>query len=182
MNATIRFFNRLFNIKTREWPRVLILYSMAFLFIAGSTWGGLYVQAAFLFEVGVENLPQVLVANALLSIVAIAIYTPFVDRVANDKLLIAISITGAAAIGIGYTLLGLGLSGIAYPLLYMLSIVVRQTFNLQWWTYVNSFYDTRSAKRIIPLLATAARVGIIVAGQTIPFLNAVISPNRNIIL
>ncbi|MEA3341806.1 MAG: Npt1/Npt2 family nucleotide transporter, partial [Chloroflexota bacterium] len=74
------------------------------------------------------------------------------------------------------------LSGIAYPLLYMLSIVVRQTFNLQWWTYVNSFYDTRSAKRIIPVLATAARVGIIVAGQTIPFLNAVISPNRNIIL
>ncbi|OQY24168.1 MAG: hypothetical protein DRJ03_06560 [Chloroflexi bacterium] len=182
MNTLVRLFNRLFNIKTREWPRVLILYSMAFLFIAGSTWGGLYVQAAFLFEVGVENLPQVLVANALLSIVAIAVYTPFVDRITNDKLLIAISIIGAAAIGIGYALLGLGMSGIAYPLLYTLSIIVRQTFNLQWWTYVNSFYDTRSAKRIIPVLATAARVGIIVAGQTIASLNAALTPSSNIIL
>ncbi len=182
MNTIIHSLNRLFNIRTKEWPRLLMLYSMAFLFIAGSTWGELNVQASFLFEVGIENLPQVLVTNAIVSLVAIAIYTPFVDRITDDKLLIAISVTGAAAIGVGYALLGLGLSGIAYPLLYTLSIVVRQTFNLQWWTYVNSFYDTRAAKRIIPILATAARIGTIVAGQTIALLNTAIKPNSNIIL
>lgn len=182
MKTIIRSLNRLFNIRTREWPRFLILYLMAFLFIAGSTWGELNVQSSFLFKVGVENLPKVLVANAILSIIAIAIYTPFVDRVTNDKLLIAISIIGATAIAIGYTLLNLGLSNIAYPLLYLLSLVVRQTFNLQWWTYVNSFYDTRSAKRIIPLLATAARIAVIVAGQTISFLNTALPSSSNLIL
>ena len=181
MKTIIRSLNRLFNIRTREWPRFLILYLMAFLFIVGITWGELNVQASFLFEVGVRNLPQVLVANAIVSIIAIAIYTPFVDRVANDKLLIAISIICAAAIGIGYALLGLGQPSIAYPLLYLLSLVVKQTFNLQWWTYVNGFYDTRSAKRIIPVLVTSARIAVIVAGQTIPFLNNTLS-SSNIIL
>lgn len=182
MKTLARPLNRLFNIRAEEWPRFLLLYLMAFLFIAGSTWGELNVQTSFLFQIGVQNLPQVLVANALVSIIAIAIYTPFVDRVTNDKLLIAISVIGAVAIGIGYTLLGLGQPAIAYPLLYLLSIVVRQTFNLHWWTYVAGFYDTRAAKRIVPLLATAARLSIIFAGQTIPFLNAVISPSSNIIL
>jgi len=182
MKTIVRSLNRLFNIRTREWPRFLILYLMAFLFIAGSTWGELNVQALFLFKVGVENLPQVLVANAIVSIIAIAIYTPFVDRIANDKLLIAISVIGAAAIATSYALLGLGLSNIAYPLLYLLSLVVRQTFNLHWWTYVNGFYDTRSAKRIIPLLATAARIAVIVAGQTISFLNTALPSSSNIIL
>ncbi|OQY17496.1 MAG: hypothetical protein B6I35_14540, partial [Anaerolineaceae bacterium 4572_32.2] len=104
MKTIVRSLNRLFNIRTREWPRLLILYSMAFLFIAGITWGELHVQAFFLFKVGVDNLPQVLVANAIVSIIAIAIYTPFVDRVTNDKLLIAISISGAGTIAIGYAL------------------------------------------------------------------------------
>lgn len=182
MKTIVRSLNRLFNIRTREWPRLLILYSMAFLFIAGITWGELHVQAFFLFKVGVDNLPQVLVANAIVSIIAIAIYTPFVDRVTNDKLLIAISISGAGAIAIGYALLGLGLPAIAYPLLYLLSLVVRQTFNLHWWTYVNGFYDTRAAKRIIPLLATAARIAVIVAGQTISFLNTALPSSSNLIL
>ena len=41
-----RYLNRLFNIRTDEWPRLLILYSMAFLFIAGMTWGELAIIAA----------------------------------------------------------------------------------------------------------------------------------------
>ncbi len=158
-----------------------MLYSMAFLFIIGITWGELVVQASFLFKRGVENLPQVIAANAIVSIIAIAVYTLFVDRVANDKLVIGISITCAASIGVGYTLLELSLSDAAYSLLYVLAIVIRQAFNLQWWTYVNSFYDTRAAKRIIPILVTAARVAVIIAGQTMPILNKLLLP-RHVIL
>lgn len=163
----MRLLSKLLNIRRGEWPRFLMLYAMAFIFIAGITWGELIAQASFLFRSGVHNLPQVLIANAIISIIAIMIYTPFVDRVANDKLLIAISLISAAAIGGGYVLLGT-LPLVAYPLLYLLSLVIRQTFNIQWWTYVNDFYDTRAAKRVIPALTTASRIAIIFAGLTIP--------------
>jgi len=168
----VRFFSRLFNVKVDEWPRLLILYSMAFLFIVGITWGELSVEASFLTKVGVKSLPQVLIVNAVVSIIAIAAYTPFVDRLANDRLLIVITVISASSIGIGRLLLGMGLTSTAYTLLYLLALVIAQTFRLHWWTYVNGFYDTRSAKRIVPVLFTASRVAVIFAGQTIPFLNA----------
>jgi HEAT repeat protein/ATP/ADP translocase len=163
----MHLLSKLLNIRRGEWPRFLMLYAMAFIFIAGITWGELVAQASFLFRSGINNLPQVLIANAIISIIAIMIYTPFVDRVANDKLLIGISLISAAAIGVGYAMLGT-LPLVAYPLLYLLSLVIRQTFNIQWWTYVNDFYDTRAAKRIIPALTTASRIAIIFAGLTIP--------------
>ena len=177
----VQYLNRLFNIKTTEWPRVLMLYSMAFLFIVGITWGELNVQASFLFKRGVENLPQVIIANAIVAILIVVVYSLFVDRISHDKLLIGICIAGAGAIAIGYALLKLNLADTAYSLLYLLSIVVRQTFNLQWWTYVNSFYDTRAAKRIIPMLSTASRVAVIVAGQTMKTMNTILS-SGNVVL
>jgi HEAT repeat protein/CRP-like cAMP-binding protein len=177
-----RYLNRLFNIRTNEWPRLLLLYVMAFLFLGGITWGELTIQASFLFEVGYETLPQVFVANAVVSTLAIAIYILFVDHVPNAKLLIAISTISALVVGVSCALLGLGMPRLAYPLLYILSLVVRETFNLQWWTYVNSFYDIRSAKRIIPVLATASRMAVVVFGQTMPLLNVFLSSGDIILL
>jgi HEAT repeat protein len=179
----MRSLNRLFNIQTAEWPRLLFLYAMVFLFILGITWGGLSVEAAFLIEVGVENLPHVIIANALVSIAAVAVYTPFVDRVANDRLLIYVILACAIPIGAGSLLLQTGrpaITNLAYQMLYLLTIVIRQVFNLQWWTYVNSFYDTRAAKRIIPVLITAPRFAIIIAGQTMGLLHTVMI-SQNII-
>ncbi len=155
---------------------------MTFLFIVGITWGELTVQASFLFKVGYESLPQVLILNAIVSIIAIAVYTPFVDRIKDDRLLISISIVSILAIGAGWALLGLDVSNLAYPLLYVLSLVVRQMFNLQWWPYVNSFYDIRAAKRIVPILVTASQVAVIISGQTVSLLNLAFSSSGIVLI
>jgi HEAT repeat protein/CRP-like cAMP-binding protein len=178
----VTFLSRLFNIRAREWPRLLILYSMAFLFIAGMTWGETVAEASFLHLIGVEYLPIVFIINTLISIVIVAIYTAFVDRISDQALLIGISILSGLAIIAGRVLIGAELFVFAYPLLYVLSRVVKDTFNLHWWTYANSFYDTRSAKQVIPLLSTAARFAGIFAGWTMPLLNDLITPNNVIIV
>jgi HEAT repeat protein len=177
-----RHLNRLLNVRTDEWPRLLLLCGMTFLFVVGITWGELTVQASFLFKVGYESLPQVLILNAIVSIIAIAVYTPFVDRIKDDRLLISISIVSILAIGAGWALLGLDVSNLAYPLLYVLSLVVRQVFNLQWWPYVNSFYDIRAAKRIVPILVTASQVAVIVSGQTVSLLNLAFSSSGIVLI
>ena len=178
----IQLLSRLFNIRPNEWQRLLILYVMAFLFIAGMTWGEAIAQASFLHQIGVQYLPFVFVGDAVLSIVAVAIYTAFVDRIANSTVLIAISLISTVAIVAGRVFIAYGLLTIAYPMLYILSRTVKDTFNLHWWTYANSFYDTRSAKRVIPILSTAARVAGIFAGLTTPILNQTIGSDNIIIL
>ena len=77
--------NKLLNIRTEEWPRVLPLFLMSAMTNAGAIWGLSVVYAAFLKLVGVEALPWILVFSSLLSVAAVALYTAFADRVSNNR-------------------------------------------------------------------------------------------------
>ncbi|MBN1220773.1 MAG: HEAT repeat domain-containing protein [Anaerolineae bacterium] len=180
---SLRLLNRLFNVRTSEWPRLLLLYLMYLVFFTGTVWAEIILETSFLQQVGVEILPWFFIVRAIAAIVAFAVYTAFADRVANDKLLIAFLLFGAMVILSGLGLLGLGLIIIAYPLLYLLIFVpFDEIFVTHWYTYTNDFYDTRSAKRLIPVLSTAGRVGGIVAGLTIPVLTGFISSTAIIVV
>ncbi len=178
----IPFFNRLFNIRTFEWPRLLLLYGMLFILVLGTGWGTAIVEAAFLEQVGVEYLPWILIVIAIISIPANALYTAFTDRIANDKLLIAILSVGMIGILIGIGLLWADIP-LAYPLLYLLIYVpLSDILVIHWFTYVNSFYDTRAAKRIVPVIVTSPRVAGIIAGLTMPIVNRILPPIGTILL
>jgi HEAT repeat protein len=174
-----RFFSKLFNIRPAEWPHLLFLYLIFFLYITGATWGETIVEAAFLQQVGVSFLPWVFVAIALLSVPTTAIYTAFADRISNNTLAIAILIMGVTGIGVGRLLLAWDLDHWAYPVLYLIMFVpLSDIFITHWYTLVNGFYDTQSAKRIIPILSTATRIGGILAGLTMFILNSWFSPEN----
>ena len=174
--------NKLFNIRRTEWPRVLLLFSMIAIANAGAIWGTTIAYAAFLQQVGLWALPWVLVVSSLLSILVIAIYTAFVDRVPDDKLFIVIFALSSASIALGLALLWLNQPRIAYPVLYLLFLALLAVFNPHFTTYVNSFYDIQSAKRILPVVSAGARVGAIGAGLTMSLLTASLTPEVIILL
>lgn len=172
-----RFVNRSLNIRTAEWPQLGLLVLMLFLAVVGNVWGRTIAYAALLDQVGIDALPVVLMVSAVLSFIVIAVYTAFADRITNERLLIAILLVTMAGVGSGRFLLAQGLETIAYPFLYLLfMVIIENTFFLHWWTYVNSYYDTRAAKRIVPIVATSARIASIVAGRTIRPLNQLYTP------
>ena len=95
------------------------------------------------------------------------------------RLLIAILVVSILGIGIGLALLGSGLFVLGYPLLYLFVFVpLDDIFFTHWYTYVNDFYDTRAAKRIVPVLVTAVGIGGIVGGLTMPLLNKIATPGQ----
>ena len=168
----VRFLNKAVNIRANEWPRFSILYAMSFLFVVGLIWGETTMEAGFLQEIGVAALPWFLVLKALASIPAFALYSVFADRIANSRLLIAILLGGSVALLAGFLLLTQGAVKLAYPLLYLIVFVpFYDIFAAHWFTYVNGFYDTRTAKRIIPVLGTANGLAAILAGFTLPLMN-----------
>lgn len=167
-----RLFNQLLNIHPEELPRFFYLYVMYFFGITGFIWGDMIVSAAFLQQVGVRFLPLAIIINAVVSIILIIVYSAFADRIANDTLLIALMVFSGFGIVLGLIALRQQQVGIAYALLYMIiRVPLQNIFNVHWATYVNGFYDTRAAKRIVPVLGSGVRIASIVAGATIPLLN-----------
>src|SRR3712207_1116953 len=179
----LRLLDRLFNIRPAEWPRFLLLYLMYLVVLIGLTWGETFLEAAFYDQVGVSLLPWFFVIRAVLTVPAVAIYTAFADRVPNNKLLLVILGISLSSIAFGLMLLTWGVASVAYAVLYMIIFIpLDEIFFTHWYTYINDFYNTQSAKRIIPVLGTAGRVAGITAGLTMPFLNRLLPASGIIFL
>ncbi len=178
-----RLLNKLFNVRRHEWPQLGALYVMNFVVLIGIYWGDEIVEAAFLNQIGVRFLPLVMMGNALCAVLAIVLYTAFADRVDNGSLLILILGVGALGIVVGLIFLQRNWVTAAYPLLYLvIQVPLRTILNIHWATYVNGFYDTRAAKRIVPVLGSAVRLAGMVSGLTMPLLNRLLSPAQIIIV
>lgn len=166
----------LLNVRESEWSSFVLLYTMNFIFVVGLIWASTIIEAAFLDQVGVEFLPGLFIGRALLSVPAVGLYIAFADRVDNSKLLLAILAIGILGIAAGLVLLLLGLVSLAYPLLWVVRFIpFLEIFAAHWYTYVNGFYDTRAAKRIVPVLETSGIMGAIVAGASLSVLTSVSS-------
>lgn len=166
---------RLLNLRPKEGIKVFLLLLMLFLFITGIPWAETFIESSYVYLAGVSQLSLVFTLHAIFSIVATAVYTAFVDRTSNQKLLVAVC--GIAMVAIGMSLLWLGINQIlADTLLFALVRAVQTSFLIHWWNYVSDFFDTRAAKRIVPVITSASRIAIIVAGFTIPLLDRFLSP------
>jgi HEAT repeat protein len=164
-------------VRRTEQPRLAWLYAMLFVSIMGCVWGEAVIEAGFLRDVGIQYLPLAIIGNAVVSMATITIYNAFADRVANQKLLIAILIFSVVGMGISVLLLAYGQVMIAFPLLYVVdSVVFGDLLNVHWPIYVNGFFDTQSAKRVVPVLSSAARLAAIIGGLTMPVLTHALSP------
>lgn len=170
-------------LKTPGRRRLLVFYAMMFLFSNGIAWGGSVVEAAFINDagLGVGALPLILIADAVVSVTGIIVYTAFVDRIRNDYLLIALLTGFIASIGLGHLLIDLRQATFAYTLLFVVSRSTDAIFLLHWWTYVGEYYDIRSFKRIAPLLLSAKTLGLLTSGLTLPLLTASLT-TANIVL
>jgi HEAT repeat protein len=179
-----RLFGKIFNIRSNEWSRFLVLYGIALLFFTGITWGETIIEAAFLHQagLGVQQLPLVFTLHAIVQIISTAAYVAVADRVSNSRLLILISAISALSVAVGLFMLEIRQEVLGYLALYVLVRVIRGVFTLHWWTYVSDFYDTQASKRIVPVLNSVTRIGIIAASLSMPVLTALIAPIGIIIL
>jgi len=169
-----RSINRLFNIKPDEWLQTSLLFLVTTLSNVGFTWGLMTAYAAFLQDqegAGLVSLPWILILISILSVIFISIYTLFVDQIADD--ILHNVIFGIEAIGIifGLILLYLNYTSLAYPFLYLWGVSLIAVTDSHQTTYINSFFNTQEAKRLMPTIEAGYRFGGIIAGLTMPLLN-----------
>jgi CRP-like cAMP-binding protein/ATP/ADP translocase len=176
-----RLVGRLLNVRREEASKVAVLVIIFFLFITGTAWAETIIESSFYYLAGVSRLSQVFTLHALVSLIATAVYSAFVDQTSNQKLLVAVCAVAVTAICLGIFLLGVN-QILAYTILYVLVRAVRTSFVIHWWNYASDFYDARASKRIVPVINAGSRFAVIVAGLTIPLLNAFLTPTAIILL
>src|SRR5215475_3137453 len=81
-----------FPVQRHEWPKALMLLSVATLIGVGANVSRVASEAMFLIHFGVEYLPYVLLANPLLALVTSTVYTAYADRIPDDRLMMYTSL------------------------------------------------------------------------------------------
>ena len=85
-------FEKLFPVQRHEWPKALMLLSVAALIGVGSSVSRASSEAMFLIHFGVEYLPYVLLVNPILVLVTSTIYVACADRIPDDRLMMYTSL------------------------------------------------------------------------------------------
>jgi MFS family permease len=165
---------RLFNIRADEWRRLILLTVMLLVFVTGGIWAQIAITSQFLAKLGADNVPYMLMGDALIIVFTFAVYSSIADRFSNGKILNALLVIGMIGILICLLLINnpdVTISNFAYLVLYLHFRGVTEAISVHWGVFVNDFFDTRAAKRIFTLLGAVVRIANILAALTTPLLN-----------
>ncbi len=135
------------------------------LVVAGIMFGRNARDSLFLNSFGVQFLPYMYFANAIVLVVCSLFYTTLVDRVDRGKFLGSVSILFVGILVASRAILA-GEPRWFYPVLYILAQAIWNFSLLQFWTFLGDLFDTRQAKRLFPLIAVGSLLGMIGVGLT----------------
>jgi HEAT repeat protein len=142
----------------------LCLTVFCFVF-AGIMFGRNARDSLFLSSFGVQYLPHMYFANAVVLVICSIFYTSLVDRVERGKFLASVSLIFVAVL-LGSRAILAGQPRWFYPVLYILAQAIWNFSLLQFWTFLADLFDTRQAKRLFPLVAVGSLLGMIAVGLT----------------
>lgn len=158
-----RWLSRISPIYPGEGRVVLLCLLVNFCIFAGIMFGRNSRDSLFLYYFGVKYLPYMYFANAFSLVGCSLVYTTLVDRIERGKFLAAISLLFVAALVASRIVLG-GHPHWFFPVLYVEAQVIWIFSLMQFWTFAGDLFDTRQAKRLFPLIAVGALMGMISVG------------------
>jgi HEAT repeat protein len=156
---------RLAPIYPGEGKVVFLCMAVNLLVVAGIMYGRNARDSLFLNSFGVQYLPHMYFANAVVLVVCSLFYTSLVDRIDRGKFLGGVSILFIGILIASRAILA-GQPRWFYPVLYILAQAIWNFSLLQFWTFLGDLFDTRQAKRLFPLIAVGSLLGMIGVGLT----------------
>jgi HEAT repeat protein/ATP/ADP translocase len=171
------WLTRLAPIYPGEGRIVALCLAVNFLVVAGIMYGRNARDSLFLNNFGVQYLPYMYFANAVVLVVCSLFYTSLVDRLDRGKFLAGVSLIFVALL-VGSRAVLAAQPRWFYPVLYILAQAIWNFSLLQFWTFLGDLFDTRQAKRLFPLIAIGSLLGMIGVGLTSrPAVNALGTEN-----
>ncbi|MCG8566751.1 MAG: cyclic nucleotide-binding protein, partial [Desulfobacterales bacterium] len=157
-------------LKVYEEEISLLLWTTALLFIVRSAGMVLnnYAETAFLKRYGVEFMPVVNMANAVLTFFVTGFLTSFLNRISGARLLTRVFIVSGILVTLIRLAIPLGYYQL-YPLLFMLKSQFELLQAMLFWNMCNDLFNTRQSKRLFPLLTAGGVLGLILGSFATPY-------------
>jgi HEAT repeat protein len=160
-----QWLTRLAPIYPGEGAVVGLCLTVFFFVFAGIMFGRNARDSLFLSNFGIQYLPYMYFANAVVLVICSIFYTSLVDRVERGKFLASISLLFVALL-LGSRAILAAQPRWFYPVLYILAQAIWNFSLLQFWTFLADLFDTRQARRLFPLVAIGSLLGMIAVGLT----------------
>ncbi|OGL59945.1 MAG: hypothetical protein A3J27_00300 [Candidatus Tectomicrobia bacterium RIFCSPLOWO2_12_FULL_69_37] len=176
---------RLFNIRPDEMAIFGAFFAFYFIIGVQFSLGLTIAETLFLSEVGPSFLPYMYIFNAVIIIMASAVYTAY-----TDKLSVSGMFAGVLAIFVGLILavrllIGIDLRVLAFPiaipLLHTLNVMFTNMIPNNFRAHYGLYMDVLQSKRLVPIILTGGRYGGIVGGILIPILLPVMGSVANLL-
>src|SRR5262245_50070498 len=162
----LRILEKLFPVQPHEWPKALLLFSVAALWGMSTSISRAAAEGLFLSHLGVEYLPSLLLVNPLLVLVLSIVYSAYADRLVRDRLMLAAVLLPVPCIIVLRLVILLNMPWV-YFLLYAFVLAYGALLMLSWSVYLATHYDIQEAKRLIPFISGGLLLGAIVGGLVI---------------
>jgi HEAT repeat protein len=162
-SLTDLFWRPIPDVRVQERPQFLFFASLATLISLAQTLGLASAEALFMAEFGAHYLPLALIGGSIATVLSFGVYAARVGEVRNDTLFIQLLVLAAMALVAGIAAIELEIPGVSAFLLCFF-FVTQAIFINHLWTFTTDYFDTVTAKRLIPLFTIGGSVGGVVGG------------------
>lgn len=157
------------NIQPEEWPRISKAWLTIFLSRFGFIVGWSTLTALFLSKVGIQFLPTLFLANALLVVFGTFLFKPLTHRFSKELLMAFSLLTAVSLLLTAALLFEIGSLGFFILVLIAESIALAQ-FLIQLSLFNESLFSPSESQRAFPLIESAEIFGGVVGGLTLTLL------------
>lgn len=154
---------RMLRLRPGEGLPLLWVAAMGALYAAATSLGDDIAQSVFVTRVGARALPHMILCKGILDVVAAAVYVPLARGRSTGRVWRAsLAIYACCVLG-GWALAAKGGNPGAYAL-YVAHECAWTILTMHWGVLLLDTFDASQARRLFPLLFTAARLGGMAAG------------------
>ncbi len=178
-----KIIRKTFDVREGEFKISFLMQAYVFLIIAVLLIIKPTVNAIFLSELGVEQLPMAFLLVAVTAIVSSAFYTRALARFALNKIIEATLLSSMAVLVLMGLFLKLGLlSGWMLYFFYVWVAIYALLAASQFWVLANLVFNIREAKRLFGFIGSGAILGGIFGGYLTSVLTPVIGTEYTLLL
>lgn len=177
----MRWLGKLFPVQRHEWPKTLMLLSIATLLGVGFSVSRAASEALFLVHFGVEYLPFLLLVNPLLVLVSSTVYGIYADRIPDARLMIYTSVLPVPLILLLRVCMVWGMHWV-YFVLYAFVLAYATILTTSWTVYLAGHYDVQESKRLVPFISSGILIGTVMGGLGVALLVPQVGTENMLIL
>jgi HEAT repeat protein len=173
--------NQLLNVYQKEWPRILVAWSLTFLTRVGFIVGWTILIASFLSRVGIQLLPFLFLGNAFFVMIGTLCYRHIIHKVQREVLITYTSIAGAAFLIATASFMQYENNLFFFFFLFAQGVFIGQ-LSILISLFNEELFSPLEGQRIFPIIESAETIGGIIAGIVLSFFSHSLPPYKFLLL